>query len=398
MAGIIGGNSNGTGSDVLGAGDASGTFDSTVQGGDASSTFDDPSTGGSTTPSTGGGSVTPPSGGTSVTPGGSTSQPAPTGVVGEIIPLDLTPSDHGDLRKLWFESLDGTVRIDTNIDAETILTGGATGLGLTPHEVVTEIVPGIPGSVLREENELEREVFLPLVIGDDTDQGAFLASMKALRQLVKPRIATTDPTTRGRFNLVVSSPAGGERLLAVTYKSGLEGLWGGADSTALHAKFGLVLVAVDPYFHARAPRRIFYSTSAGKVFLGDGSNANPWNRQLSSGLVVGDDMVVTIDGEVEVWPTVTVIGQVSTADIQWTGTDIEVPNGVPSGSSLVLVMDPRDRKARMDGSPAWSRITLTGLIAPLVPGENLVSVVVATAGDGAGLVLEWLEGWETAWA
>jgi hypothetical protein len=302
-----------------------------------------------------------------------------------------------DTRMLWLESMDGSTVLPLNVDVDMLLLAGATGLMLPPLDVITSTTPGMVGSWLQQVNVLEREVFLPLEFASEQSQADFMSKLTQLAGLVSGWDSVQVGQT-GTFRLGASSPLG-ERLLDVTYKSGWEGNWGGTNSGAMWEKIGLTLVAVDPYWRARNPTVLQYKAPANNpVFLGSGDNSHPWPRQISASVVIGNNMPVQVDGDVPVWAVVEIDGLVSEAAISWNGTSVAVPGGVPDGSELVLTTDPRARSARLDGSIAWSQITMGATFAPLIPGTNLVSLEVGTSGPDTGLTLQWIPGWRSAFA
>jgi hypothetical protein len=333
-------------------------------------------------------------------PGTGTPTPDPgtgvpsTGDPGAGLPVDPPAPD--DTRTVTLESLDGTIVIHLNTTAEEILTGGATGLGVPPVSVSTSTTPGMPGSWIDEVSELEREVFLPLEFASEVSQAEFFARMKRLRSVVIPEWSTVDVTEPGTFRLVISSSVG-ERALTVLYKSGLEGKWGGGDSGARWERFGLVLLAVDPYWRAREPVELEFEAGAGDVAFLSTSASDPWPRQLSASVAIGANMEIYVDGDVPVWPVVTVLGPASFAELTWPDADVRVPQGVPTSSALVLSTDPRRRTARLDGAIAWNRIAFDSTVAPLRPGVNIINASVGTSGADTGLVLSWTPGYRTAW-
>lgn len=310
-----------------------------------------------------------------------------------------------DPRTLSLESLDGSVVIPLGQDVEHLLLGGATGLMLPPVDVVTATTPGMVGSWLQQVITMEREVFIPIKFASEESYNAHIAEVGRLIDL----ISGWDDITIGQlgtFRLVASSPEQDDRVLNVTYKSGWEGVWGvagGGGSTSgtlagpTWEQIGLTLIAVDPWWRAREPQSVTFRTPAqNPVFLGSGDNTHPWPRQISASEVIGNNMPILVGGNVPVWATVTVDGFVSQASISWPGTSVNVPAGIPDGSSLVLVTDLRSRSARLNGAIAWSSIAMGSTFWPLLPGVNSVSVDVGTSGPNTGLTLSWTPGWRSA--
>ncbi|WP_185040896.1 phage distal tail protein [Curtobacterium sp. PhB172] len=296
----------------------------------------------------------------------------------------------------WLESMDGQTVIPLNVDAERILMPGVTGLYLPPVDVVTATTPGIPGSWIQEENILEREVFLPMKFASDESQAAFFAELDELRGMLTtnwfaPRVGAT-----GAFRLGVLSSKG-ERLLDVTYKSGMEGAGGGADGGTRWQKFGLTLVAADPFFHAREKTSQTFTVQDGEIFLGNGTGIAPWPRALTPAVVIGNGMQIVVQGDVPAWMDMDVSGPATLASVTFPGTNVVMNSAIPAGSQLQLVTDPRRRSARLDGAVAWSKIAFTSTFSPLMPGGNVMDVALNSSGDGTSMTVSWWERFVSAW-
>ncbi|PCN48027.1 hypothetical protein Csp2054_09135 [Curtobacterium sp. 'Ferrero'] len=307
------------------------------------------------------------------------------------VPFPTVPPvlPRADSRVYWFESMDGSTVIPLNVDAERILMSGATGLYLPPVDVVTATMPGVPGSWLQETNILEREVFLPMKFASDTAQENFFTSLAEMAGLVTSNWFGQSLGSSGSFRLGVLSSKG-ERLLDVTYKGGMEGKSGGGDSGTRWEKFGLTLVATDPFFHARERTTFTYQVADGEVFLSS-TDANPWPRALSASTVIGNGMQMLVRGDVPAWIDMDVSGPATLASVTFPGTDVVMTSAIPSGSQLSLVTDPRKRSARLNGAVAWSKIAFDSTFAPLMPGSNMVNVSLNSAGDGTSLTVGWTE-------
>jgi len=324
-----------------------------------------------------------------VDPGTPTTPP-----VDEVGPAPFVPVR--DTRRMWLESIDGTVVIPLNVnfDRDRILRGGVKGHMLPPNDVVTGQTPGMEGTWLQEINIGQREVFLPLAWGGDTHE-EFRANLDELINLV----STWDDVVVGQtgtFRLFAESDSSSERYLDVTYVDGLQGSWGGSDSGANWERPGLTLVAVDPYWRSRSPIELIFRRPTGSAFLGDGSGTAPWPRRLTPSVVIGTGMEVIVEGTVKAWPEVDLTGPAVTASVRYPGTQIVMPNGIPNSSTLRLVTDPRRRSARLDGAIAWSRINLGSTFSALKPGRNVLDVALGASGSDTRLVIRYRPGYKSA--
>jgi hypothetical protein len=297
-------------------------------------------------------------------------------------------------RTFWLESLDGQVVVPLT-GRDRFMMPGATGLNLPPVDVVTSTTPGMVGSWLQEVNVLQREVFLPLFFASDVSQETFFAQLAELREMVTDW-DSVDVGSTGTFRLGVSSSVG-ERLLDVMYVDGWSGSLGGDDSGASWERFGLTLLAVDPYWRARNPVVLEFAQPVGDPFLGDGSGVTPWPRRLTPSVVIGAGMKVLVEGDVPVWPDVVLRGPAVTASVSYAGTNIVIPAGVPNSGVLELATDPRRRSARLDGQIAWSRISMGSTFSPLRPGLNTMNVALSASGAGTALLIQYVPGFKSAY-
>lgn len=305
--------------------------------------------------------------------------------------------------RLSLESLDGTRRIPLDESTGWKALAGATGLDMPPFDVVTEGVPGVPGSVLQEVLTEERPVFIPIkVTAPDRQFVTEQALLHSMMQLVDPLL--------GEF-LVVASTARGERELKVVYTDGLRGDYGVDQFGMYWRKIGLTALACDPFAQSRVDRRVeFRATSVGTPFIGPvgGSNAT-WPGALVSSTVIGLGMGVEVASEVPVFPTLDLVGPMDSFEGSMsTGWSVSVPDGVPAGSTLRLVTDPRARSIRLgvgdpSTTPSWAGVLAAGAVArgstlrPFHPGLNLLDVVAPGGADETRIRLTWREKFRPLW-
>ncbi|PZE34016.1 hypothetical protein DEJ21_14295 [Curtobacterium sp. MCSS17_006] len=299
-----------------------------------------------------------------------------------------------DTRRIWLESMDGSLVVPLNVDVDRILKAGATGLQLPPLDVVTIKTPGMPGSSLQEVNVDEREVFLPLKFASDTSHADFMGKLTELRGLIAPMWDLVNVGDTGTFRLGVSS-LNGERLLDVVYKDGWTGEHGGSAGGTRFENFGLTLLAVDPFFHAREYTSFTYGIADGEVFLSS-TDDNVWPRSISASVTIGNGMQMAVQGDVPAWVEVFVDGPATIAELSFPGTNMVMTSSVADGQELILVTDPRRRSARLGGQVAWPYISPTSTFAPLRPGMNSVNVQLGSAGADTSMTVRWLERWLAA--
>ena len=308
---------------------------------------------------------------------------------------------------ITLESLDGTRKIALDGESGWTHMPGATGLEMPPIDVVTSAAPGVSGSMLDEVRVEERPVFIPIdAASPDASQVSHKAMLAAIRELVDP--------LRGEFYIVCE-----DRQLKVMYTEGLEGAFGTDEFGLYWRKFGLKAVACQPWAEGRVDRPVEFRMSAGgNPFLGvAGGTDAPWGtRVITSSALISDNMRVWVDSEVPVYPTVELVGPmdsfVGTMDLVnpqagslWS---VSVPGGVPAGSTLRLVTDPRARSIRLgEGDPAhnpsWTGELAAGLVArgstlrPFYPGVNLMNVAAPGGTDETRVRIIWRDLYRSLW-
>lgn len=308
--------------------------------------------------------------------------------------------------KLYLESMDGTISIPLDGTSGWIRMPGATGLEMPPVEVVASSIPGAPGSVVQDVRVSERPIFLPLYGRSDTSIRNFFELKDQIRSLVDP--------INGSFKLVGASVRG-IREMVVTYESGLEGNDGQDQDGLSWCKLGLKMTAHEPYAKAREDRTLEYRVvSVSNPFLGVvGGTDTPWPTALSSSSVIGAGMPVTIESEVPVYPTLELVGAMTsflgtlspvvtnpdgtTRTITDRAWSVSVPSGVAALSTLRMVTDPRYRSIRLNGALAAGSVALGSTLRPFYPGTNVLDVVAAGGTDDTRVILSWRDLYRSLW-
>lgn len=306
--------------------------------------------------------------------------------------------------QLVLESLDGSRRLPLDSSAGWKALAGARGLALPPMQILTSSAPGVAGSVLTEVRVEERPVFLPLLVkAADRNFATHRAMLDTLAELVDP--------TLGEFRIVAIT-ARGVRELQVVYTGGLEGATGRDEAGLYWAKLGLTAVACQPFAQDRADRFVEFAMSGETVaFLGAaGGTDAPWPRALSSSAVIGDNMRVVVGSDVPVYPVIELVGPMDsftgTVELEDTtlppyfgGSEwsVSIPNGVPAGSTLRLVTDPRAKSIRMDGQRAAGRVARGSTLSPFYPGGNVMSVAAPGGDEDTRIRISWRERRRSLW-
>lgn len=307
---------------------------------------------------------------------------------------------------LVLESMDGRVQIALDGTDGWIRMPGATGLEMPPYEVISGAMPGVAGSAVLDTRVLERPVFVPIYCGGYATTAEHYSRLAQLRSLIDP--------ASGTFKLVGRTEAG-ERELVVTYAGGLEGDDNPAAQGLTWSKFGLRATAHQPYALSRQDRTLeFRMSTTGTPFMGVvGGTDAPWPGSMSSGAVIGSGMTIQIGGEAPVFPTLELIGPMTSFSgallqvvINPDGTsttytdpvwDVDIPAGVPGGSTMRLVTDPRSRSYRLDGSPAAGRIARGSTLRAFYPGTNTLNVSAPGGNENTRILLSWREKHRSLW-
>lgn len=326
---------------------------------------------------------------------------------GEVGAASTAVDTRPQIPRLTLESMDGNLRIPLDGTEGFIRMPGSTGLEMPPVEIISTAIPGVVGTHLADVRIMERPVFVPIYAGGDGDMGVFRARLRLLYRIV-------DPTGRRPFRLVGES-AEGARELIVTYTGGLEGADDAAQAGLSWARFGLNAVAHSPYAQARQDRVLtFRNATVAEPFLGVvGGTDAPWPGAISTSSVIGQGMPVQINSEVPVYPTVVLKGAMDSfqgtlspvvfdeygietvlTDQEWL---IDVPGGVPGGSSMRLVTDPRLRSFRFDGELGAERVSIGSRLRPFYPGRNTLNVSAPGSTEETVVTLSWREMFRSLW-
>lgn len=323
---------------------------------------------------------------------------------------------------LALESLDGLRRIPLDGSTGWQALTDATDLDMPPMDVVTAAVPGVAGSMLLDVRAMERPVVVPIMaMAPNQSSVTHQVMMDAIRSLVDP--------LRGEFKLVGAS-ARGERELRVVYTDGLRGSYGTSEAGLHWRKFGLRMTACQPFTSSRTDRLVEFATSGGAgPFLGTAGGVDmPWPRAISSSAVIGNNMRVQVTSEVPVYPTVELVGPMDS----FTGTleqavmaedgsyvrlgyygdapkwSVSVPGGIPAGSTLRLVTDPRAKSIRLGagdpettynwtGELAAGRVARGSSFSPFYPGVNVLDVSAPGGTDATRVRIRWRELHRSIW-
>ncbi|ACZ29560.1 hypothetical protein Xcel_0521 [Xylanimonas cellulosilytica DSM 15894] len=290
------------------------------------------------------------------------------------------PSPASDQRKFWLESWDGKVTVP--ITTSPMWRGpldGSTGLDVAPTQVLTAVQPGVAGSMVTDVLTVERPVVLALDLRT-TSKADQDEQLGVLRDLVAP---TTGMTRDGSFRLVCSGPAG-VRQLGLVYQSGLEG---DGKETPTFRRVVLNCVAPQPFAEDRTDQQVPFRI-APTALTGIGGI---WGEAgVSTSSVLSQDTPVEMWSAVPVYPTLTLTGPAASILIEGdNGMRVDVPTGLSSGDTLVIVTDPRRKSIRLNGAPAAGKLARGSRTPAFNLGTTLISVNALSATNATILTLGW---------
>lgn len=308
-------------------------------------------------------------------------------------PVVSTPGtgvpDLADSRWLAFESLDGGTVFQAT-GHEFFIQEGIDGLGIPPREIITKKYPGMAGARLKEIRTLEREIFLPLFIENSSAHTEYLNDLDRLAALFDYR-SIDYATNDGTLNLVATS-AKGTRRLRCTYTEGMNTGYGTGSEGATWASIGLKFLCVQPYWYGDV-----WSTPVIQQIPIAAGTFPAFPIQLSSNVVLGSGILVTVPGDVESYVTIDLVGPASSIEVSSDGLLFSIPGGLADGEPAKIVTDPRGRTATFSGIENWSRVGPVTLWRPLTPGDHALNIILADGGANTRAQVSGRSFWDRPW-
>src|SRR5690606_38389130 len=120
---------------------------------------------------------------------------------------------------------------------------GATGLDAPPFELHADDSPNLDGGMFRDARAVAREIMIPVYLhGIDR---------RTIRE-IKSRLVSSLNPKKGYCILKFIEGDASPRYLKCYYKSGMEGSEAQDQAGFTWKKFGIQLVAYEPYFYSRS--------------------------------------------------------------------------------------------------------------------------------------------------
>lgn len=295
-------------------------------------------------------------------------------------------------RSIDFRSIDGETTVEWDGVFVRIL-AGALGLDKPPVEVTRDRYPGLPGARLRQVSDLEKQVFLPLLVtAAPEDWRGLNKRLAQIRSMVDYRDGDYR-ANEGSFDLIATAD-GVERRLRCEYLDGMEGNY--AEDAALPEwrRFGLSLLAVDPYWKGKGWTTPTVSLPESNPFLANDAPAHP--LRLSSTVAIGTDMPVFVPGDIASPAVIELIGPATTTHIT-SPSGLDVTIGALTAGQLFVLDTGRNRAATLGGVAAWDKVGTSPRFRPLAPGGTTISIEMSGASADSRARVYGDALWETAW-
>lgn len=263
----------------------------------------------------------------------------------------------------------------------------AKGRFMPPPTFQEDVVPGQPGSVLRNVVHGPRD-FTIRVVTTGADEPALRTAMRVM-------VSSMDPT-RGEGTISVTSPLGDVREIGCRYKSGLEidetPETGGTQSQQADVTFH----TFDPYWRDFADSSKTFEIGAAPTFF------PIFPIQLTSSQIVASD-TINNDGDVSTWPVWTIQGPGSVITLRntTTGRAIVLEDTVlGAGESITIDTRPTNSSptgktiVKNDSTNLFSDLSPLSALWELVRGNNAIQLEMAGAIVGASsLTMSWRRKW-----
>ncbi|MDI6024460.1 hypothetical protein QBL02_13010 [Leucobacter sp. UT-8R-CII-1-4] len=265
------------------------------------------------------------------------------------------------------------VTVETTAGA-TVLDRGIEGMGHPKAEVFASETPRSPGRRRTGTKAVERSAFLPVVINA---RGAEWTTIQGFLW------SCLSPDREAFWR--VHAPDGSWRELAV-FLDPSDSVYR-LDPTEFASALGIGLVADDPFWLGPEQVAATAAEPSGALFFGNGAPS----FNISAGSQDGST-ALTVAGDVDVWPVLTVQGPASGFRVAPLFDPGEVTGAVnvSAAQKLVIDFDPRSQAAMLRASSATSGGTnVTAQLAtrkffPVAANVSTQSMVVLLSMIGAG--------------
>lgn len=280
---------------------------------------------------------------------------------------------------IWLEAWDGSSwRLDSE-ESGLVLMRGARGFGMIDVEHHRDSYASIAGSNWRGFRALEREFFLPLYLFSDGSSRDWQEHNRRFWRMLRS----------GRTVWVhLRWPDGTRRRIEARYEKGGEEAFEMDPVFYGWARYGLTLVAEQPYWEAVVPEQETWGAALPVYFFGGGSapGTGPGLFGIAAPSTTGVTSI-TNPGDVEAWPVWTLRGPLTSAVLGIGDQTVTVPFALSSGQTLVIDTRPTEQTAMLDETTDRTTDLASFGFAAIEPGED-VELTVTTTGTGGSVKVE----------
>lgn len=270
---------------------------------------------------------------------------------------------------------------------------GSRGLGAVQRELITEDSPFAEGTSVEDDVALPRSIMLPMSL-NATDRDAYLTLLRGLEAAVRTRA----PGRRPAFGELELAQHDGRRFrVRCHYMGGLpdeETIDSGGDGNWV--RFGLQLLAPDPYWYSAEPTILSWTYHDPVPFLGD-----PFlPLRISPSQQIGDATIINNGSEsaLGIW-RVTGPGNDLILANQDTSETLRITETIPAGQVLTIVTQPElaDIALQPSGTDWWEYLADDASLWEIPPGTTTASLTLTGAADGSRIELEFHERHGSPW-
>lgn len=282
--------------------------------------------------------------------------------------------------RVTWTSAAGVVTVLSDPGGGYTVAPGVRGLGLPVYQF-HRTDTALDGTVIRGTRTEARELFVPIYMEAPT-----FAQVWQMRRDLAARLHPGVVDGGGEGVLEVAFADGTRRRIRAYYTGGMEGSEGADEAGLCWATYGLEFLAQQPYWE-RDP--ITYRWAIAPP-------TDTWLPILPIKVrdadVIGEGMTITNPGSVRSWPVWTITGPLDGSAVMrnvTTGQQLEFEATLAEGEQIVIDTRPRRKTVRDgDGTNRFSSLSVGSVLWPLVPGPNVVDVLLTGLGDASRLELE----------
>ncbi|MEU3355279.1 hypothetical protein [Streptomyces sp. NPDC037389] len=222
----------------------------------------------------------------------------------------------------------------------------------------------------------------------------------------------------GPATLRVAEADGSARTIGVHYTGGLEGDESSDNAGLAYARYGLQLIAPDPYWYGPLRTAVFRVRGGTPHFLSrppapggthveaPGAEAQFFPLRIGGSVIGESGVPITVTSDTDAWPVWRITGPLGTQDAgqpavpvhltnTTTGASLVFNRAVPAGVTVVIDTRPGIKAVYQEapdgsqGENLWPAVGGAAALWPLVPGTNSVAVTANGADDRSTVTLTY---------